>query len=95
MRRQPLDDEMVSPAPSPAVAVEQRERERLLRRALEKVDHSRRATFVMFEIEGYSGDEIARIQDISLNTVWTRIHRARRELAAALAALQSREDSSP
>ena len=38
-----------------------------------------RTAFVLFEIEGYSGEEIARIQDIPLGTVWTRLHLARKE----------------
>ena len=38
-----------------------------------------RTTFVLFEIEGYSGEEIARIQDVPLGTVWTRLHHARKE----------------
>ena len=38
-----------------------------------------RTTFVLFEIEGYSGEEIAHIQDVPLGTVWTRLHHARKE----------------
>ena len=34
---------------------------------------------MLFEIEGYSGEEIARIQDVPLGTVWTRLHLARKE----------------
>ncbi len=37
---------------------------------------------MLFEIEGLSGDEIARIQSVPLNTVWTRLYHARRDFAA-------------
>ena len=39
----------------------------------------RRTTFILFEVEGYSGEEIAELQGIPLNTVWTRLHHARKE----------------
>ena len=39
----------------------------------------RRMTFILFELEGRSGEEIAEIQRIPLNTVWTRLHHARRD----------------
>jgi RNA polymerase sigma-70 factor (ECF subfamily) len=38
-----------------------------------------RTAFVLFEIEGYTGEEIAHIQDVPLGTVWTRLHLARKE----------------
>ena len=50
---------------------------------------ARRTAFVLFEIEGLSGDEIARIQSIPLNTVWTRLHHARREFFALAAKYQA------
>jgi len=56
--------------------------------ALMKMAEARRTAFVLFEIEGLSGDEIARIQDIPLNTVWTRLHHARREFFALAAKYQ-------
>jgi RNA polymerase sigma-70 factor (ECF subfamily) len=43
-------------------------------------EKSRRA-FVLFEIEGYSGEEIAALEGIPLATVWTRVHNARKEFA--------------
>ena len=39
---------------------------------------------VLFEIEGYSGDEIARLLEIPVATVWTRLHHARKALLAQL-----------
>jgi DNA-directed RNA polymerase specialized sigma24 family protein len=45
----------------------------------------RRAAFVLFEIDGLSGEEIARIQAVPVNTVWRRLHVARKELLALVA----------
>lgn len=40
-----------------------------------------RTTFIMFEVDGYTGDEIAQIQSLPIRTVWTRLHYARRSFA--------------
>jgi RNA polymerase sigma factor (sigma-70 family) len=65
-------------------ALNRKEGERVLERLLAKLPESQRATFVLFEIEGYSGEEIARFQGVAVNTVWARIHKARAKLAAEL-----------
>ena len=39
----------------------------------------RRTAFVLFEIEGYSGEEIAELEQIPLATVYTRLHHARKD----------------
>ena len=54
----------------------------ILARLLSKLPEHQRVAFVLFEIEGYSGEEIARIQRVPVNTVWARIHKARAKLAA-------------
>ena len=73
---------------SPAAAFEHKERQRILNGLLSKMKEDRRSAFVLFEIEGLSGEEIARIQSIPLNTVWTRLHHARREFLALAAKFQ-------
>lgn len=45
---------------------------------LGNLSEARRATFVLFEIDGLSGDEIALVQDVPVNAVWRRLHQARR-----------------
>ena len=52
---------------------------------LGKMSEVRRTTFILFEIEGYSGEEIAEMQGIPLNTVWTRLHHARKEFLRLVA----------
>jgi len=63
----------------PARAYEQEENRRVFQGLIAKMSEKRRSTFVLFEIEGYSGEEIAHIQDIPLSTVWTRLHHARKD----------------
>ena len=78
---------------SPAMALEQKENQRLLYAVLDKMQADRRSAFVLFEIEGLSGDEIARIQNIPLNTVWSRLHHARKEFFAVAAKLRRVQDA--
>jgi RNA polymerase sigma-70 factor (ECF subfamily) len=61
-----------------------REEEMILTRLLAKLPEAQRAAFVLFEIEGYSGEEIARLQGVPINTVWARVHKAREKLAFSL-----------
>jgi RNA polymerase sigma-70 factor (ECF subfamily) len=73
---------------SPAAALERKEERRVLQMLLAKMAEARRTAFVLFEIDGLSGEEIARIQSIPLNTVWTRLHHARREFFSLAAKYQ-------
>jgi RNA polymerase sigma-70 factor, ECF subfamily len=84
-------DSLPHTQPTPAAALEKKEDQRALYALLDKIPESRRATFVLFEIEGLSGEEIAQLQGIPLNTVWTRLHHARRDFFA-MAAKQHRAE---
>ena len=83
-------EEVEQKGPGPVEILERRESERQLYRLLAKLSDRRRVTFVLFEIEGYSGEEIAALENVPVATVWTRLHHARKELAALVAELQSR-----
>jgi RNA polymerase sigma-70 factor, ECF subfamily len=95
LHRTAVDDVVASPSPGPEATISQRqEAERLsafLTKLLARLPESQRVAFLLFEIEGYSGEEIARLQDVPVNTVWARIHKARVKLAAAAARLRKRE----
>lgn len=65
--------------------LETKEKRLLLQRLLAKMSDRRRCVFVLFEVEGYKGEEIAEILDVPLNTVWTRLHHARKEFYSLLA----------
>jgi RNA polymerase sigma-70 factor (ECF subfamily) len=84
------DDSLVSPTENPEAALRKREEEQILTRLLSKLPGAQRAAFVLFEIEGYSGEEIARLQSVPINTVWARIHKAREKLAVALERMDRR-----
>jgi len=57
---------------------------RLLDYALSRLKHSERLVFVLYELEGLSGKQTARIVGIPEATVYTRLHYARRTFRAAL-----------
>jgi RNA polymerase sigma-70 factor (ECF subfamily) len=76
----PLPDNLAKEGASPAEALETDEKRGTLQRLLGKLNESERAAIVLFEIDGYSGEEIARIQGVPINTVWARIHSARKKL---------------
>lgn len=70
---------------TPVEALEQRESRRQMHDLLSQLTERRRAVFFLFEIEGYSGEEIALLEGVALNTVYTRLHYARRDFMALLA----------
>src|SRR6187402_1761708 len=87
----PLPESLCKGGASPADSLETAEKRALLERLLGRLNESERAALVLFEIDGYSGDEIADIQGVPVNTVWGRIHKARKKLKASLAKFESRE----
>ncbi len=93
VRRQEVDlSQMPHAAANPAQSYEDAETRRQLQLLVNRMSEKLRTTFVLFEIEGYSGDEIARIQDIPLGTVWTRLHKARKEFWRLVKERHSRDD---
>jgi len=90
----PLSEGLAKGGASPADTLETNEKRELLERLLRKLNDTERAALVLFEIDGYSGEEIAAIQAVPLNTAWARIHKARKKLKAELVKLESREQKS-
>jgi RNA polymerase sigma-70 factor (ECF subfamily) len=82
-------DQMPSAGRDPEEALAQRENQRLFYRLVGEMSTRRRETFLLYEVEGYSGEEIARMQDVPVNTVWTRLHHARKEFLARVQAQMS------
>lgn len=64
---------------TPDEALDAKQRHRVLAAALARMSDKRREAFVLYELEGHSGEEIAAMLDVPINTVWTRLHHARRE----------------
>jgi RNA polymerase sigma-70 factor, ECF subfamily len=84
LRRDGERPETSSNDPDPSQILERREAERLLVQILAKMSAARRTAFILFEIEGYTGEEIATLEDVPVNTVWTRLHHARRDFYALI-----------
>ncbi len=82
--RAPLPESLSSAQASPADSLETSEKRATLERLLDQLNGAERAALVLFEIDGYSGEHIAEIQGVPLNTVWARIYKARKKLKIAL-----------
>ena len=59
-----------------------------LERLLTKLSPERRATFLLFEVEGVSCEEIAELTSVPVGTVYSRLHLARKHVAATAARLR-------
>lgn len=86
--RMPLVDSTLQTLQSPLDQLETREKAALLEDLLATLNLEQRAAFVLFEIEGLSGEHIAQLQAVPINTVWARIYKARRKLLDAVQRLE-------
>jgi RNA polymerase sigma factor (sigma-70 family) len=64
----------------PDDALAERQTELRFTRALQSMSARKREAFVLVTLEGLSGEEAAMALGVPVNTVWTRLHHARREL---------------
>jgi RNA polymerase sigma-70 factor (ECF subfamily) len=69
----------------------QHDAERRVGRILARMTRKKREVFVLFEIQGASGQEIAEKLQIPIETVWTRLHHARAEFAKIARGLELTE----
>lgn len=90
-RRSPLPETLTQDRPGPVEDLETKEKRILLETLLAKLNESERAALVLFEVEGYSGQQIAEVQQVPINTVWARIHKARRKLQQNLERIEKRD----
>lgn len=91
VRREYLMDEMPHEAGGATSEdeLEARQAQGTLERVLRAMHVDRRTTFVMYEIDGLSGEAIAELVDVPVGTVYSRLHAARREFKEALAAMDA------
>jgi RNA polymerase sigma-70 factor (ECF subfamily) len=68
----------------PAAALAARDEMRVLQAALDALPAEQRVVVALFSIDGLSHGEIARILGVPEGTVWSRLHKGRKALAAAL-----------
>ncbi len=75
-------------ATTPETHYAEREARARLEQLLDKLSPERRATFVLFELEGASCEEIAELTGVPVGTVYSRLHLARKQVSAAAARLR-------
>jgi RNA polymerase sigma-70 factor (ECF subfamily) len=93
--RRTLDAER-EPAPRASLeSVERWEAQRTMQHVLNRMSVVRRSAFVLFEVEGYSGEEIAELEQIPVATVYTRLHHARRDFLRLTAELTGLPEEEP
>jgi RNA polymerase sigma-70 factor, ECF subfamily len=83
---EPPDDE-----DDPAESLERRQRCRQVRRAIAELAEEYRSVLVLREIDGCRYEMIAAILDLPLNTVRSRLHRARLQLRDSLKDVLAKE----
>ncbi len=79
-----VNENLADPRRLPDSSAEAKQAEVLVSRALALMHGPKREVFVLFELEGFSGQEISVMVDCPLKTVWTRLHHARIEFAEVL-----------
>lgn len=84
------ESELGHHALDPSQLLERQEAELHIAALLEGMSERRRAAFILFEIEGYTGEEIAKREGIPLSTVWTRLYYARKDFIRRLKATRDR-----
>ena len=72
--------------PDQATSAEQRQARALLDAALAELDEEKRAVFVLYEIEELTMNEVAESMGCPVQTAYSRLHAARRQIRDALRA---------
>jgi len=80
---------------SPHVAFEAREAAARLYRALDGLSEKKRAAFILLELQELPGEQVAQALGVPVQTVWTRVFHARRELKRKLSRLEGPTEESP
>jgi len=84
--REPIElEEIPHDRPSVLVEMETKQKQELLDLILSHMSEKRRVVFLLFEMQGYSGSEIASLLDVPVNTVKTRLFHARKDFVRLLA----------
>ena len=56
----------------------------MIERGFSQLAKGQKDVLILHAVEGFTGEEIAQILDIEVNTVWSRLHRARSALQQLL-----------
>jgi RNA polymerase sigma-70 factor (ECF subfamily) len=85
-----LVEETAATTPNPEALLHRKRARELLDEALEQLPDELRAAFVLFELEGCTGPEVAELCDIPLGTAASRLRRAREAFQAAVSEISRR-----
>jgi RNA polymerase sigma-70 factor (ECF subfamily) len=80
---------------TPVQALERKETQAQVQRALGKLGEKKRTVFLLFDVEGLSGEEIAEATECPVATVWTRLHHARKDFLHFLKLQQDAAEPRP
>jgi RNA polymerase sigma-70 factor (ECF subfamily) len=86
----PPPEDLPDPHDAAEARLRQREQTELVAEALESLDEVRRATFVMYELEGIPVAEISEAMGVPAPTTYSRLRTAREAFAAAVRRIQLR-----
>jgi RNA polymerase sigma-70 factor (ECF subfamily) len=78
----------LAPGPNPEALLDRKQARELLDSVLDQMTEDLRTAFVLFELEGYSGPEVAEMLDIPLGTATSRLRRARESFQASVAKIR-------
>lgn len=91
-RQRELPKDQAAPRSDPSEHLDRRQREERLMSILSRMSEKHRAAFILFEIEGMSGEQIAALEQIPVATVWTRLHHARQKFTLLVEEQRKKED---
>ncbi len=77
---EPVTEELPSRTPTPAMSMESRERRDLVQGLLGRLSDPMRNAVVLFDLHGFSCEEIAAMEGVSTSTIWTRLRRGRKKV---------------
>lgn len=80
--------ELPAREPDPQTGMERSEIRRMVGAAIERLPEQRRTAFRLFDVEGYPAEEIAGLMGVSVGTVRSHVHHARRALRSELTPLR-------
>lgn len=83
-------EQLVDASPRPDAHYETARKRKMVQLALEEIELERRAVFVLHDIDGCTGDEIARTLEVPLGTVYSRLRLAREDFSAKMRRLQAK-----
>jgi RNA polymerase sigma-70 factor, ECF subfamily len=77
--------------PTPAETAERQQTHAMVYEILDQMKEKYRTVLIMFELEGMSGEEIAKTLEVKIATLWVWLHRARQDFLARLQKAQEKE----